>query len=252
MSCGEVLRYWRNVRGMSQLALASAAGISTRHLSFVESGRSQPSRQMLLLLGQTLDLPLRERNTLLRAGGFTGAFSEKPLDAPELEPARKAVAKLLDRLGPYPAAALDRHWNVVLANPAVPKLLMWLGLELDPSMNVMRLLFTERVRATMMNWEEVAASIVQRLHREALDDEGSKKLLGEILASNVPGEWRRAELAGAPSPIVTMTFRREERTIRLMTAITTLGTPLDVTLEELRIEIYLPADEDTDALLQSL
>ena len=239
---------------MSQLALAHAAGISTRHLSFVESGRSQPSRQMLLLLGQTLDLPLRERNTLLRAGGFASAFSEKPLDAPELEPARKAVARLIERLGPYPAAALDRHWNVVLANAAVPKLLMWLGLELDPSMNVMKLLFTERVRKILANWEEVAASIVQRLHREALEDEGSKKLLEEILAmSNVPGDWRHADFTGGtPSPIVTMTFRHEQQTIRLMTAITTLGTPLDVTLEELRIEIYLPADEETDALLTAL
>jgi transcriptional regulator with XRE-family HTH domain len=238
---------------MSQLALASAAGISTRHLSFVESGRSQPSRQMLLLLGQTLDLPLRERNTLLRAGGFASAFAETPLDAPALEPARKAVARLLDRLGPYPAVALDRHWNVVLANASVPKLLGFLGIELDASMNVMRLLFTDRVRAMLVNWEEVAAAIVQRLHREALEDEGSRALLEDILrVPGVPSSFQNPDLAGATSAIVTMTFRHLGKTIRLMTAITTLGTPLDVTLEELRIEIYLPGDEETDALLSSL
>jgi transcriptional regulator with XRE-family HTH domain len=251
--CGDVLRYWRGVRGMSQLALANAAGVSTRHLSFVESGRSQPSRQMLLLLAQTLDMPLRERNALLRASGYAEIWGEHPLEARELQPARRAIDLLLERLQPYPAAALDAQWNVVVANAGVAKLMAWLELVPEFPLNVMRLLFGEQVRALVGNWEELAASLLQRLHREAALDPRSKTLLVEILSKkDIPEAWRRIDLSKAPEPLLTMSLTKNGRTIRLVTAIATLGTPLDVTLEELRIEVYLPADDASDAMLREL
>src|SRR5215472_8907422 len=157
--CGEVLRYWRGLRGKSQLQLSSLAGVSTRHLSFVESGRSKPSRQMLLTLAEALDIPLRERNALFHAAGFANPYPERDLDAPELASALRALRLVLERLEPYPCTVLDQGWNVLLANEAAMRLLGWL---LEPAalaalqpLNAARVLFSKELRPFVANWREV-------------------------------------------------------------------------------------------------
>lgn len=248
-----MLRYWRGVRSLSQLDLAIAAGVSTRHLSFIESGRAQPSRQMLLMLAESLDVPLRERNALLHAGGFAEPYAATPLDAPELASVERALRFLLERTEPYPCIVVDRHWNVLLANEAATRMLAWLVepeqlLAMQP-LNAARFLFSEAVRPFLVNWEEVASSFIQRLHREALSGDATTKSLvkGLLATPGVPHDWRARtpDLEHASSPFVPVVLERGPLRLSLFTTITTLGTPLDVTLQEMRIETYFPADEAT-------
>ncbi len=251
-----MLRYWRGVRGRSQLDLAALAGVSTRHLSFVESGRSQPSRQMLVTLAEALDIPLRERNALFHAAGFANPYPERALDAPELASVLRALRLVLERLEPYPCTVLDRYWNVLLTNEAATHLLAWLlepaGLAAVQPLNAARLLFSAELRPFLVNWRDIAASFIHRLHREAMTgDDKTRTLVAELLAApGIPTDWRTPNLERAMSPFVPIVLERDGRRLGFFTTITTLGTPLDVTVQEMRIETYFPTDAATEEALR--
>jgi len=251
---GPLLRHWRAARRVSQLDLALDADVSSRHLSFVETGRAQPSREMVLRLAEALEVPLRERNALLLAAGYAPLYRETGLGAPEMVDARHAVEFILDKQEPYPAIVVDRHWNLLLANPATHRFLA-LFLPGPPAgpVNVMRLIFDPQgVRPFVENWEEVARHLVERVHREAAGppDETTRALLQELLGyPGVPSDWRTPQLDRVPAPLLSIVYRKGDLRLSVFSTITTFGTPQDVTLQELRIECFFPADEATRVLL---
>jgi transcriptional regulator with XRE-family HTH domain len=257
---GPLLKQWRERRKMSQLGLSGEAGLSTRHLSFVETGRAQPSRELVLALSRALEVPLRARNELLTAAGFAPIYRETTLDAPELAQVRRAVDFILRQQEPYPALVLDRHWNMLLANAAMGRVL---GLFLRPeeaaaagAPNVMRLTYhPQGLRAWIVNWEETASAYIQWLHRDLLrtGDARTRQLLDELLAHpGVPREWLDIDLDASTEPFLAMAFRKGDVSLSFFTTIASLGTPYDVTLHELRVESFFPADDATDRALRRL
>jgi transcriptional regulator with XRE-family HTH domain len=252
---GTLLRHWRAARRISQLDLALEADVSSRHLSFVETGRAQASREMVLRLAEALQVPLRERNALLLAAGYAPLYRETDLGAPELVEARRAVEFILDHQEPYPAIVVDRHWNVLLTNAATRRFLARFPDSAPPGpANVMRLVFhPQGLRRFIENWEEVAGRLIQRVHRDAAGappDAPTRALLEELLGyPGVPARWRAPELERPPAPFVTITYRLADRSLSFFSTITTFGTPQDVTLQELRIESFFPADPATAAAM---
>jgi transcriptional regulator with XRE-family HTH domain len=259
-SVGPVLRQWRERRKLSQLGLAAEAGFSARHLSFVETGRAQPSRDLVLLLSRVLEIPLRARNELLTAAGFAPIYRETALDAPALAQVRRAVEFILRQQEPYPAIVLDRHWNIVMANTAMGRVI---GLFVSPeeaaaagAPNVMRLTYhPQGLRAWIVNWEETASAYIQWLHRDLLrtGDEKTRALLEELLAyPGVPREWLALDLDASTEPFLAMEFKNADVSLSFFTTIASLGTPYDVTLHELRVESFFPVDDATDRALRRL
>ena len=257
---GPLLRQWRERRRMSQLALAIEAEISSRHLSFVETGRSRPSREMVLLLAEALDVPPRARNDLLAAAGYAPIYRESDLDAPEMAQFRRALDFILRQQEPYPAIVLDRYWNILLGNEGAGR---FTGLFLDPTAadalgapNAMRLIFhPQALRPYIVNWEATAAALIQWLHRDLLRsaDEGMRLLLDELLSyPDIPRNWRTLDLDAPTAPFLAIEMQKSEAHLRFFTTLTTLGTPYDITLHELRIESFFPADEATDTALRQL
>jgi transcriptional regulator with XRE-family HTH domain len=258
MSFGVLLRRWRAVRHLSQLDLALDAEISTRHLSCVETGRAQPSREMVLRLAEALQVPLRERNALLLAAGYAPLYRHTDLDAPELEAARRAVEFLIAQLEPNTVLVLDLYWNILRMNDGAKRILdLFPGWDSVMPLNGPRLVFhPQALRPFIENWEVVAARIIQRVHHEAAEnpsDETLKRFLEELLSyPNVPSRWRMLDLDYAPQPFLTINYRWKDATLRLFSTLTTLGTPLDIALQELRIESLFPADEGTRILVNRL
>ena len=265
-SVGALLRRWRTARRLSQLDLALAAEVSPRHLSFLETGRSRPSRQMLLILGSVLDLPLRERNALLLAGGFSGAYHETPLDDPQMSTMRNALELILRQHEPFGALAMDRHWNVVMINEAYARFVAaLLGPSVTPAPftvvpsprpNALRLLFEPQgFRPHVANWNEVARELLVRVHREALwsGDPATRALFSDLRASpGVPADWREPDLEASPSLVVPVELRLGEQTVRFFSTLTTLGAPQDITLQELRIESFHAADAETEQIMRAM
>jgi transcriptional regulator with XRE-family HTH domain len=255
---GRLLQHWRRVRRKSQLVLALEAEVSPRHLGFVECGRSNPSRQMVLTLARALDVPLRERNTLLMAAGYAPVYRETGLAAPEMVQARKALDFILGRQEPHPAVVMDRHWNILMTNGAATRLFgMLIPAPPDGPANIMRLMFRpDGLRPFVANWDDAAGALVQRLHREAVGgvpDETTTRLLEEVLAyPGVPRQWRSADLTVAAQPFVPIAFRKDDLEMRYFSTVTTLGTPLDITLQEIRIECFHPADDATERKAHAL
>ena len=263
MSFGVLLRRWRGVRRLSQLDLSLDAEISMRHLSCVETGRAQPSREMVLRLAEALLVPLRERNALLLAAGYAPLYrytnlDTPDLDTPEAEAAARAVELLMAQLEPYPVLVLDRHWNTLKMNAGAKRFLaLFPGCDSGTPHNGVRLVFQPQgLRPFIENWDVVAARIIRRLHREVADnpsDEKLKCLLQELLDyPEVPSRWRMLDLDGAPPPFLTINYRCKNSTFRFFSFLTSLGTPLDVGLQELRIESFFPADEATGILVNRL
>jgi transcriptional regulator with XRE-family HTH domain len=258
MSFGILLRRWRALRHLSQLELALDADISTRHLSCVETGRAQPSREMVLRLAETLQVPLGERNALLLAAGYAPIYRHSNLDAPEAEAAHRAVELLMAQLEPYPVLVLDRCWNTLSMNAGAKRFLaLFPGCDSGTPHNGVRLVFDPQgLRPFIENWEVVAARIIRRVHREAADNPSDQRLqrfLQELLSyPDVPSRWRMLELDGAPPPFLTINYRWKSSTLRLFSVLTAFGTPLDVGLQELRIESFFPADEATRAVVNRL
>ena len=253
---GPLLRQWRARRRMSQLDLAAEAEISSRHLSFIETGRVGPSREMVGLLAQVLDVPLRDRNALLTAAGYAPIFRETRLEAPAMAQARRALDFILRQQEPYPALVLDRHWNVLDVNEGSARVQQAFldsaaVAELGPP-NAMRLMFHPRAfRPYIVNWEAIAASLIQWLHRDALSgfaDSETRALLQELLSyPDVPRHWRTLDVEASTAPFLPIEFSKDELSLRYFTTLTSLGTPHDITLQELRIECFFPADEATEA-----
>jgi transcriptional regulator with XRE-family HTH domain len=251
------LRYWRGKRGYSQLRLATDSGVSQRHLSFLESGRSQPSRELIIKLGIVLDIPLRQRNVMLLAAGFAPAYQERSLSDPEMGAVTRALEFMLAQQSPYPALVVDRLWNLVMANQPATGMMRWLlGMPLDApiprdgSVNVLRLtLDPQGLRPWLVNWQDVSADSLQWIQREAMGDgPGSEAatLLAELTA--LPGVRSAVEspnLDRRALPFLPLILRKDGVELNLFTTITTLGTPHDVTVHELRLEAFFPADEAT-------
>jgi transcriptional regulator with XRE-family HTH domain len=257
MSFGVLLRRWRGLRHLSQLDLALDADISTRHLSCVETGRAQPSREMVLRLAETLQVPLRERNALLLAAGYAPVYRQTNLDTPEAEAARRAVELLMAQLEPYPVLVVDRYWNTLRMNAGAKRFLAFFpGCDSVAPHNGVRLVFhPQGLRPFVENWESVAARIIQWVHREAAanpTDETMKCFLDELLSyPDVPNRWRMLDLSDSPPPFLTINYRWKKCTLRLFSTLTTFGTALDIALQELHIESFFPADEATRVVLTS-
>jgi transcriptional regulator with XRE-family HTH domain len=253
---GEHLRHWRQHRRLSQLDLAGEADISTRHLSFVETGRSVPSREMVLRLSERLDIPLRERNTLLVAAGYAPMYRERTLDDPALAAARQAVELILKSHEPWPALALDRHWNLVAANRMVPHLLA--GADpalLQAPVNVLRLsLHPQGLAPKIANLVQWRTHLFERLRHQVqvTGDAVLADLLDELRAYPVPAgsdTHLAGELLGVAMPFQ---FRTDAGMLTFISTTTVFGTPVDVTLQELALETFFPADAFTAAAMRQL
>jgi transcriptional regulator with XRE-family HTH domain len=253
---GILLRKWRERRRLSQLDLATEAEISSRHLSFLETGRSQPSREMVLRLAEQLDVPLRDRNALLIAAGYAPAYPERPLDDPALQSARKAVGLVLAGHEPYPAIAIDRHWTLIASNNAVPPLMAGADPSLlRPPVNVLRLsLHPAGLSPRVANLAEWRSHLLERLRRqiEVSADPVLEELLKELCGYPAPGEdvgGDDQEYAGVVVPFRLVT---EQGVLSFISATTIFGTPVDVTLSELAVESFFPADAATAEALRGL
>jgi len=254
---GDLLREWRQRRRMSQLVLATEAQISSRHLSFVESGRAVPSREMILRLAERLEVPLRARNALFVAAGYAPLFRERPLDDPQLSAARQAVELVLRAHEPFPALAVDRHWTMIAANGALAPLVAGAAPRLlEPPVNVLRLsLHPEGLASSIVNWFAWRAHVLQRVERQAQTsgDAVLEALVEELAAypappgaEDVPGDTEM------PSDIVVpLRLRTALGTLSFFSTTTVFGTPVDITLAELAIEAFFPSDEQTGEALRA-
>jgi transcriptional regulator with XRE-family HTH domain len=248
---GPLLRSWRTTRGQSQLALGLRAGVSTRHVSYLETGRAAPSREMVLTLSQALEVPLRERNLLLAAAGYAPLYHETPLDAPALGPVRDALQFLLAATEPNPTFVVNRRYDVLDANATGRWLLSTFVMEpqrfANPS-NMARLLMDSRgMKPFVQNYEEVARKVFGRLRRD-LGAAHARDAVDDALLGEIEKAW--AELENPPAAdalplMVGVQLRRSDLLLNLFTTISTLGTPLDVTLQEIRIETLFAADAET-------
>jgi transcriptional regulator with XRE-family HTH domain len=252
---GGLLRQWRQRRRLSQLDLACDAGISTRHLSFVETGRAQPSREMLLHLSEQLDVPVRERNLLLVAAGYAPIFPERPLGDPALTAAKSAIDLVLERQKPYPAFALDRQWRVVASNAALPELYEGVAADLlEPPLNAMRLsLHPQGLAPRIVNLAEWRAHLLYRLRRqvELTADRALIDLLHEV--SGYPAADRCGKTPNVEQEIaVPFRIRTSVGVLSFFSMTTVFGTPVDVMLSELALELFFPADDDTAAAVHRL
>jgi transcriptional regulator with XRE-family HTH domain len=255
---GALLREWRAARRLSQLDLALSAGISSRHLSCVETGKAQASRETVAKLANALEMALRERNALLLAAGYAPEYPETPLATPELARMRQAIELILAQQEPYPAFLINRHWDVLMANQAAGHINRFmLGGRPSAHTNMLRQFFDpDDLRAAVVNWEEVAGGMIRHLHDHVAatpTDQVAAGLLAQVLASpGVPAHWRLRDLSALPSPLLTTVLRRDGIELRFFSTITTFATPRDVTLDELHIECCFPLDEATAAHCRKL
>jgi transcriptional regulator with XRE-family HTH domain len=256
---GEMIRDWRKRRGLSQLDLASDAGISQRHLSFVETGRSAPSRDMTLHLAEQLAVPLRERNALLTAAGFAPVYQERALDDPALVAARAAVELILKGHEPYPAIAIDRHWSLLLANEAAKRFLAGIDPNLlAPPANVLRMsLHPDGLASRIVNYSEWRAHVLARLARDAelCGDAGILALADELRAYPAPANARiqrppqKDRFGGIAIPLE---IDAGGQVLSFISTITMFGSPVDISLDEMAIESFFPTDEGTAEAMQEL
>lgn len=258
-SIGSLLQYWRKARHLSQLALANEADVSSRHVCFLETGRAKPSREMVLLLAEVLDVPLRERNHLLLAAGFAPMYSETSLQAPELAPVRGALDAILRQQEPYPAVVLNRCWDILQMNGAAGRFFSYLSAprSLSGPANVLRLMFDPQgLRPYVANWDTVATALLQRAHRECVGGMPGAELsriLDEITRfPAVPARPRQPDLEQPLIPVIPVCFEKDGLRFDFFSTVTTLGTPLDITVQEVRIECFFPANPETERHALSL
>ena len=264
-SFGMLLKQWRARRNFSQLDLALSSEVSQRHISFLESGRAKPSQAMVLQLATVLEIPLRQQNLLLSAAGFAPIHTETDLSAPEMAPVRKAIDLMLHKHEPYPAFAVDRYWNLLLTNKGATRLLdAFIASEklhrlfyTDGKINLLRVMFhPQGLRPFMVNWESIASHTLQRLHREMLverESDLSTVLMNELMSyPDVARIWQIDRDRAEHTLLLNTHFKREELELKFFSTIATLGTPDDITLQELRLECLFPADETTEHNWQQL
>jgi transcriptional regulator with XRE-family HTH domain len=253
---GGLLREWRTARGLSQLALSLQASVSARHLSYMETGRASPSRDMVLILARALEMPLRDCNAFLQAAGFVAIYRETPLEAPSMAPVRDAINLLLRSTEPNPTFVVNRRYDVLDANETGRWLLTTFTEDLDsfpPPHNFGRLLVSAKgMRGQVENWAEVAGKVLGRLKRE-LGGAHTRDAADEALLATIAPALAESGAPHSPTDalplLVSVRLRRGSIGLHLFTTIATLGTPLDVTLQELRIEMLFPADEGSTRFL---
>lgn len=273
---GMLLKQWRTLRSFSQLELSLASQVSQRHISFLESGRANPSQEMVLELAAVLEVPLRQQNLMLTAAGFAPIHTETDLSAPEMTAIRKALDFMLHKQEPYPAFAIDRYWNLLLTNDAADRLLAaFIDLETlqsqfcrDGKINLMRVIFhPEGLRSFVVNWEDCAGHLLRRVHREAMStslsaigesvreeliiadgkSDRSVELFYELMSyPGVSDIWRTSNRVAANTLLLTVHLKKNLLELQFFSTIATLGTSYDITLQELRIECLFPADEATE------
>jgi transcriptional regulator with XRE-family HTH domain len=252
---GPLLRSWRERRRLSQQDLSLMADVSTRHLSFLETGRSKPSRTMVLTLAEHLDVPLRERNDLLTAAGFAAQYPQRSLDAPEMGSVRSAVDRILAGHEPYPAVAVDRWWDVVAANRPIATLLADVDpAVLGPPTNVYRLtLHPDGIARLIVNLPEFAHHLLDRLRHDAhaTGDPRLRDLLAEVESYPTVRSLPR-HIDTPDGVVVPMRLRHPQGELAMFTTVTTFGTPADVTVAELALELFYPADPATEERLRDL
>lgn len=253
-----LLRHWRAQRGKSQLTLSLDAGVSQRHISFIEIGRAIPSRQMLLDIAASLDMPLRDRNALLLAGGYAPIYPDSAWDGTEMRGITSALTRMLHQHEPFPALVMDRYWNVLMTNQSAPRFFNnFTDLSSRPTpRNLLELMFDpQAMRPFIADFPAVAASLIQRVHREAVGrivDDKSKALLARLLA--FPDvEPPPPELdAQAALPVIPIGFIWQGRRLNYFSMVSTIGTPQTIAAEELRVESMFPADDETETLHTAL
>jgi transcriptional regulator with XRE-family HTH domain len=266
-SFGELLRHWRTTRRVSQLELGLDAEVSSRHISFIETGRARPSREMVVILSGVLDVPMRERNAMLMAAGYAPIYRETDLNAPQMAQVRQALELILKQHEPFGAIVFDRRWDLVMTNAAYLHMAMMLSGNPDapfapytiapkPRLNILKLIFDPLAwRSYIANWETVARATLERLHREAIhyNDPALHDLLQSLFAyPEVPVRWRDPDFDTPQDVIIPVEIRFGEHTLRLFSTVTTLGTPQDITLQELSIEAFHAADAQTEQLIRAL
>jgi transcriptional regulator with XRE-family HTH domain len=255
---GELLRYWREMRGKNQLDLSLDTGVSQRHLSFIENKRSVPSRQTLMDIAQALDIPFRDRNALLLAAGYAPLYSEGAWNSHEMKSITKALERMLTQHNPFPAVVMDRYWNVLMTNESAPRFFncfIDMAARKGPR-NILHLTFDpEGMRPFVANWENVAKTLIQRVHREAvgrLIDERTKELLAGLMAyPDVKADWKAPKVSSVVPitpdlPMIPISFAKGGQLLNYFSMVTTVGTPQTVAAQELRIETMFPADEATE------
>lgn len=245
---------------MSQLALAAEAEISGRHLCFLETGRAQPSREMVHLLANVLDVSLSDRNAMLLAAGYAPAYGERNLGALELEHVRRALDFILRQQEPYPAIVVDGEWNTVMRNEAARRIfglfLEAAALDQEHARNAMHMVcHPEGLRQFIVNWEEFAGPLIQTIHREAAGGTNvhAARLRDELLAHpGMPPRWKIPDPRAPVPPVLTMRLKKDDLSLAFFSTLTTLATPRDVMLEQLRIECFYPADRATEETARRL
>ena len=258
---GSILSEWRAVRRLSQLDLALVAGISQRHISFVESGRAKPSRDMIFKLADGLDLPLRARNDLFLTAGFAPVYPERRLDLSDMKAARGALELILKHQEPYPAIVMDASWNIVMRNEAASRILAYCvgadtlrALFPDGVINFMEMMFAPNgLRQRILNWKYWRAALLRRLRREAAGNASSPSeiLRRKFDSDPSPPVGDISHHDDSSDPMLSLELRVGDRSLRLFTTFTTFGTPQDVSLQELRIDMSFPADEATKRFLDA-
>lgn len=259
---GEALRELRKIRDLSQLALAEMAGTSQRHMSFLEIGRSMPSRQMVLQISEALGLSLINRNRLLVAAGFAAVYPQRELTSDEMQPLRQALQRMLRHHKPFPAIVVNRSWDLVQMNGTVARLFnmvgdgeqIWKKVCPDGRKNILKMIFSEHgLRPYITNFEDVARMLLGYVQREAAESAGAATILSELMKeSGLPRRLRMTEVMPTPQPVFATQLKANGVSLSLFTMISTFGTPLDVTADELRVGSFFPADDATEAFLRNL
>ena len=258
---GELLRYWRGTRGKSQIELSLDTGVSQRHLSFIESGRSVPSRQTLMNIAQGLEVPFRDRNRLLLAAGFAPIYGEDAWNADEMKSVNAALERVLRQHEPFPAVVMDRYWNVFMTNASAPRFFnTFIDLEARPKpRNLLHLMFDPAgMRPFIAHWDRTAKSLIQRVHRESVGhviDEHTRDLLTTLLGYPEAEDALKLADTAIPEPtlpMIPLSFVRDGRTLNYFSMVTTVGTPQTIATQELRIECMYPADDQTDVQHRAL
>jgi transcriptional regulator with XRE-family HTH domain len=251
---GDLLKHWRDLRGLSQLAISVDTGISQRQISFIESGRSVPSRSTLMGIAQALEVPLRERNALLLAAGYAPLYSDAAWNSEEMTSINKALEKMLTQHEPYPALVMDRYWNVLLTNNAAPRFFKrFINLSERPSpRNMLHLMFDPQgMRPFVADWPTLAKTLIQRVYREAVGhsvDQKTKDLVSDLLSyPEVESSWRAPDALNT-LPMIPLTFVKDGVMLSYFSLITTVGAPQTIAAQELRVECMYPANDETEAL----
>lgn len=255
---GAAIREWRNIRKMSQLELSMMANVSSKHISFLENGRSNPSKDIVIKLSNFLNIPTTERNYLLKLAGFAEAYSTQAINFSTNGPIQNAVILMLEKHSPFPGVVFDKKWNVLLANKGFNNLLYTLNVA-NPSFklssNILDLIFDpESLKPNIVNWEEVSSLILKRLNREELIN----PTLGESLIDSLsqkysfPEDWQMKDNLSSPLPVIPVKLQIADSEINLFSIVSTIGTAIDAYAQELTIELYYPVDEKSKKIIEGL